>query len=106
MNLQNSLNEILSNWVTASKQTFAQHSLANFIRHTFKSVVETIAHDVEPEFEVTGSVGKGNLDDVPWLSLRNRALRRSAQNEVYTVYILLSIHIVLYLASVYIHTWR
>src|SRR5690625_631889 len=88
MNLQNSLNEILSNWVTASKQTFAQHSLANFIRHTFKSVVETIAHDVEPEFEVTGSAGQGNWADVPWLSIRNPAFSSSTQNGVYPVYLL------------------
>jgi len=87
MNLQNSLNEILSNWVTASKQTFAQHSLANFIRHTFKSVVETIAHDVEPEFEVTGSAGQGNWADVPWLSIRNPAFSSSTQNGVYPVYL-------------------
>lgn len=87
MNLQNALNEILSNWVTAREQGFAQHPLASFIRDTFRAVVETIVHDADPAFEVTGSAGQGNWADVPWLSIRNPALSSSTQNGVYPVYL-------------------
>jgi len=87
MNLQNALKKILADWVQASSEIFAQHPLAQFIRHDFPLLITAIVHKDHPSWDVNGSARLGTWAKVPWLSIRNPELTTSTQNGLYPVYL-------------------
>ena len=70
-NLRELLLEITSNYLSALKESFTNHSLAIFIRHEPKSIIGNILNN--PDLTIKGSPGMGQWTSSPWIAVFNKS---------------------------------
>jgi hypothetical protein len=85
--LQKLFQDITGQWNSSIKQIFSGHPLANKFRNEFVEAIQSIVKEAGKSFEVKGSVGAGNWASVPWLSIFDSEITRSAQDGIYPVYL-------------------
>lgn len=87
MSLKNALEHILSNWVTATKESYSRNPLAIYFRENFHKIIKEKVIEFEPAWKTKASVGSGSWANVPWLSILNPEITNTTQNGIYPVYI-------------------
>jgi 5-methylcytosine-specific restriction enzyme A len=78
MAIKRALERISSNYATATKQKFANHPLATYIRHSAAAEVESAVAPVDSDLIVEGSPGAGNWAAVPWIGVFDPLVTNSA----------------------------
>ena len=79
------LARVLLEYSAAREQSLTDHPLAHHITHDLADEVrERVDSD---SYEVTGSPGRGNWAETPWVSVFNRLVTETAQRGFYLVYL-------------------
>lgn len=84
--LYDSLQYVLSNYLSARAETFAKHPIANFLRDALPAELEAVI-GVEAPFMVRGSAGKGKWANCPGVAVLDTRITRSTQYGYYVVYL-------------------
>ena len=84
MALSECLKHVLSNYLAASQEEFAQHPLANFIRGEFRDELHLAAGDND-RLIFKGSAGQGTWARGPWVGVFDKLVTTSAQSGYYVV---------------------
>ena len=87
MTIRQALERISSDYGMATKQTFANHPLAKYIRHSAAAEVETALETTDGDLIVEGSPGAGNWASVPWIGVFDPLVTDSATRGYYVVYL-------------------
>lgn len=87
MKLKIIFENILKEWVSATKVAFTNHPLANLFRNDFNDVVRQYVDSHNSSWITKASVGAGQWANVPWLSILNPELTKSTQDGIYPVYL-------------------
>lgn len=87
--LRRGLLKVLDEYPRAKEEAFAQHQLANYIRHELAEGIQGI---IDLEYEdntksVTGSSGVANWAKVPWIAVLDDEETDSVQRGVFVVYL-------------------
>lgn len=80
----NDLNYVLENYIKENKGTVDKHS------ECFKRIVKDLPLKInciinDEQFTVSGSIGKGNISEVPWIVIRDERISTSATRGLYIV---------------------
>lgn len=84
--IKNALLRILAEYISASKESFVKHPLADFLRNGAPDIIRNIIPD-DGQYLVTGSAGQGVWARAPWLAIFNIQITDSAQRGYYPVYL-------------------
>ena len=87
MSIGEALAHIGANYPKASRETFASHPLAVFIRGTTAQEIEAGLGESAQGLLVVGSAGAGNWAEVPWVSVFDPVVTDSATRGYYVVYL-------------------
>jgi 5-methylcytosine-specific restriction protein A len=98
MTIRQALERISSDYGMARKQTFAQHPLANYIRHSAVAEVETALKNTDGDLIVEGSPGAGNWASVPWIGVFDPLVTDSATRGYYVVYLFHALEPIIHLS--------
>lgn len=79
------LNRVLADYGAAQQQELADHPLAKFISHEMADIVREIVGS--NSYKVTGSPGRGNWAETPWVAVFDRLVTETAQRGFYVVYL-------------------
>ena len=83
--MRNELAEVLTNYSAARTEPLTDHPLAAFIGHDLRDAVrEMIASD---SYKITGSPGRGNWAETPWVAVFDPLVTETAQRGFYVVYL-------------------
>jgi 5-methylcytosine-specific restriction protein A len=84
--LREGFDRVLNEYLRASKDNFAKHELANFIRGELRnSLVQAAGENDRLVFK--GSAGQGNWARGPWVGIFDKLITTSAQTGYYAVYL-------------------
>jgi len=86
MSLQRCLYKVLAEYLAASRETFAQHNVANFIRKECPGEIAKIA-GANDRLVFKASAGQGTWTRGPWIGIFDRLVTTSAQRGYYPVYL-------------------
>lgn len=78
----------LNNYVKSKQETFAGHSVGNYIRNDAPEALYKTELIDRQKYLITGSVGQGNWAMVPWLCVFDKRITATATKGVYIVYLL------------------
>ena len=81
-----SMQRVLNNYLTAKKQKFAGHLIANLIRNEIPVQVELLLKSDAP-LKIYGSPGKGVWADCPWVAILDTRITHTTQEGIYLVYL-------------------
>lgn len=84
--MQEMLTSVLKNYLNEKSLPYKNNKLAHSLRHEFKDVVANIVSNND-RFIVSGSAGKGQWTDCPWIALLDSLITSSPQSGFYPVYI-------------------
>jgi len=84
--LRDHLHTILSGYMQAKTERFAEHDLGVFVRQTIKQEFEKLPF-ITAQYKVQGSVGQGNWANIPWIAIMDRRITETTQKGVYIVYL-------------------
>lgn len=87
MNTKKAIERVLTSYLRARKEPFANHPLANFIRQEFIKTVKPYADTLDQNFIVRGSAGQGVWARSPWIAFFDPLVTDSAQRGYYPVYL-------------------
>ena len=87
MSLHELLVYITQNWVSATKETFRNHELANIFRGDFKDKVTELALTENNDYIIKASVGAGQWASIPWLSILDPDITNTTSTGIYPVYL-------------------
>jgi 5-methylcytosine-specific restriction enzyme A len=87
MPLRETLSRIIQEYPKATKEPFAGHPLAAFIRQEAATTAEAALGSLGPGLLVEGSAGAGNWAAVPWIAVFDPAVTTSATEGYYVVYL-------------------
>jgi 5-methylcytosine-specific restriction protein A len=85
--LKTALEKVASEFKSATRETFAKHPLAAFIRNELTEKVSKIIRDEKTSYLLEGSPGKGRWSEVPWVAIFNPLVTETAQSGYYVVYL-------------------
>ncbi len=85
--LRYALEKIASEFKSATRQTFAKHPLAEFIRNEFRDKIADVIRSEDNSYLFEGSPGKGRWSEVPWGAIFNPLVTETAQSGFYVVYL-------------------
>lgn len=85
--LLSGLKRVLQEYPPATKEPFAKHPLAIFIRRTFADQVSALVRADAPSLEVKGSAGQGVWARGPWIGVFDPLVTTSAQSGYYVCYL-------------------
>lgn len=77
----------MEEYLTAKREAFANHSLANFVRREVPREFRKLSFVNEDEYIVSASVGQGNWAMIPWIAIMNKEITTSTQRGYYIVYL-------------------
>jgi 5-methylcytosine-specific restriction enzyme A len=84
--LRTALSHVLSEYPVQRLRPFAANPLADYIRKDLAATVSEVAR-LDHSFKVTGSPGKGNWAETPWVALFDLLVTNSATRGYYIVYL-------------------
>lgn len=87
VDLHSLFTQVMSNYLSAKNQPFANNPTANLIRNKFRQEIYKTGFITSNKFVVTGSPGQGNWASVPWIGIFNKSITTSATKGVYIVYL-------------------
>src|SRR5690625_628253 len=87
VNIRDSLIRVMRNYSDAKRESFAGHSLAQFVRREIPRQLRELAFINHDEYLISASVGQGNWAAVPWIAIMNRDITTSTQRGYYIVYL-------------------
>ena len=87
MPLRETLSRIITEYPRATKEPFASHPLAAFIRQEAITTAEAALGSLGAGLLVEGSAGAGNWAAVPWIAVFDPAVSTSATEGYYVVYL-------------------
>ena len=79
--------QVMNSYLSAKKQSFANHPIANLVRNSFREEIYKTEFITSDKFAVTGSPGQGNWASIPWIGIFNKSITTSATKGVYIVYL-------------------
>lgn len=85
--LKYALEKIASEFKSATRETFAKHPLAEFIRNEFRDKIADVIGSENNSYLFEGSPGKGRWSEVPWGAIFNPLVTETAQSGFYVVYL-------------------
>ena len=86
MPLRDNLLRVLTEYPAATKEAFAKHPFADFIRHELRNTVAEVAQEYE-QVTVKASPGMGNWSRGPWIALLDTLITDTPQRGYYPVYL-------------------
>ncbi|WP_078544800.1 McrB family protein [Litchfieldia alkalitelluris] len=78
--------KVMNEFLEARQGPFSSHPLGRLLRHEIPSTIKDFPF-INENYEVTGSIGKGNWTTVPWIAIMNRQITVSTQRGYYIVYL-------------------
>ena len=78
----------LNNYVASKQETFAGHSVGNYIRNDAPEALYKTGLIDRESYLIAGSIGQGNWAMVPWLCVFDKKVTTTATKGVYIVYLL------------------
>lgn len=84
--LRPKLIKVMNEYLDARQGPFSNHPLGKLLRHDIPSTIKDLPYITE-NYEVTGSIGKGNWTTVPWIAIMNKQITVSTQRGYYIVYL-------------------
>mgnify|MGYP003901294403 CR=1 FL=1 len=90
VDLHSLFTHVMSNYLNAKNQPFADNPMAILIRNNFREEIYKTGFITSDKFVVTGSPGQGNWASVPWIGIFNKSITTSATKGVYIVYLFTS----------------
>jgi len=84
--LREHLQTILSRYIQAKSERFAEHDLGIYVRQTIKKDLEKLPF-ISEKYKVQGSVGQGNWANIPWIAIMDKRITEKTQKGVYIVYL-------------------
>ncbi|MDR3446929.1 DUF3578 domain-containing protein [Dyella sp.] len=85
--LSDGLSKVLQGYLSAAKEPFSKHVLANFIRGALTDLVANLLQGYAPNLEVKGSAGQGVWARGPWVGIFDPLVTISAQSGYYVCYL-------------------
>lgn len=65
--------QVMNSYLSAKKQSFANHPIANLVRNSFREEIYKTEFITSDKFAVTGSPGQGNWASIPWIGIFNKS---------------------------------
>ncbi len=90
LELTQSVNCFLEQYIPAKKQQFAGNQVASFIRDRIPSLIYSTNIVDRHKFLIKGGVGQGQWATVPWLCIFNQSITTTVTKGIYIVYLLSS----------------
>lgn len=90
IDLKEDFSRVLNNYLSARKEDYTDHPLADFIRNEIPVKIRKIVNNFDKESDskrVKGSAGMATWARVPWLSIMDERETTSAKEGVYLVYL-------------------
>ena len=88
--MRNEIDRFLNGFIKAKESPLRGSDFGKFVRDDIrKAILDTGLVD-ENEYAVSGSVGKGNWAQIPWIAIFDERITNSASKGVYIVYLLSS----------------
>jgi len=84
--LRPKLIKVMNEYLDARQGPFSNHPLGKLLRHDIPSTIKDLPF-ISENYEVTGSIGKGNWTTVPWIAIMNKQITVSTQRGYYIVYL-------------------
>lgn len=84
--LHEALSQIMSTYLQAKSEPFAQHPLGTLVRNTIPKNLEELL-SLEQHYKIQGSIGQGNWATIPWIALMDKRITQSTQHGEYIVYL-------------------
>lgn len=80
------LREPIESYLIQKQETFAGNPLANSLRNEFPDLVRNVLTD-QTRYKVSGSPGKGNWTDSPWIAILDTLITDTPQSGYYPVFL-------------------
>ncbi|HET8860865.1 MrcB family domain-containing protein [Marivirga sp.] len=80
------LRETVENYLTQKQLGFAGNQLANKLRNEYHNLIAQVLPD-QTRYKVTGSPGKGNWTDNPWIAILDTLITETPQSGYYPVFL-------------------
>ena len=87
MSIHDALVNVLRRYKQATRETFAQHPIARFLRNDARAALEEALGEYGRGLKIVGSAGAGNWATVPWLGVFDGTVTQSATQGYYVVYL-------------------
>jgi len=90
IDLKGDFSRVLNNYLSARKEDYTDHPLADFIRNGIPVKIKKIVNNFDKESDtkrVKGSAGMATWARVPWISIMDERETTSAKEGVYLVYL-------------------
>ena len=87
MNIKQSLQNILSQYIEAKQAPFLNNELASKISHEYLQPFFDLLSSYEDRYIIKGSSGKGNWADCPWIGIFDSIITTTAQSGYYLAYL-------------------
>jgi 5-methylcytosine-specific restriction protein A len=87
MSLREVLSRVMSEYPTATRESFGQNPLASYIRHDAVKAISEALGAAARGLNIEGSAGAGNWAMVPWLAVFDPVVTDSATRGYYVVYL-------------------
>ncbi|WP_432362388.1 MrcB family domain-containing protein [Sporosarcina sp. UB5] len=84
--LHTKLKHILNYYLKSKSESLRSHPTADLVCRQVPSIIKELPF-VSEEYNVVGSVGKGNWAFVPWIAVMNKRITNSTQRGYYIVYL-------------------
>jgi 5-methylcytosine-specific restriction protein B len=84
--IHNALQQIMDNYLSSKKQTFAIHDLGQFVRREIPEGLAQLPY-IDDRYKIQGSVGMGNWATIPWIAIMDKSETETTQQGVYIVYL-------------------
>ena len=82
------IEKIMNGYLPAKSEQFKDHPLGTYFRNDIPQIIYDTGIVDSDRYLVTGSVGKGNWADVPWIGIFLKEIAKSATQGVYIAYLL------------------
>jgi 5-methylcytosine-specific restriction protein A len=86
MSLKTSIEKVIFEYPTVSRNNFKGHEFANHIRNTVPKSLHTYL-ELPDIYNIRASVGNGSWAKVPWIAIFNRLVTESVTSGFYCVYL-------------------
>jgi hypothetical protein len=87
MDIRSSLLKVKKEYRDSKREGFDGHTLRDFVRNDIPLTLYLLDFIDSAKYVITGSVGQGDLDAVPWIAVMNRKITVSTQRGYYIIYL-------------------
>ncbi|MFC1931214.1 MrcB family domain-containing protein, partial [Chloroflexota bacterium] len=84
--LRENILRVLTSYHQATNEPFANHQLAQFLRHEFPASLRSLV-DIPARYKFEGSAGQGQWARCPWVAVFDVLITETVQSGYYPVFL-------------------